>query len=289
MVDFPTLLSPINVSEGARLEVIQSIVSSCQTEASRVLDVHSDPDHNRTVITVAGPSPHLLNALLSASHSAIELIDLRIHRGAHPRMGAIDVVPFVPILGAHMTDACNTAADFAKRLWATESIPSFFYDEAARAHSKAFRTLPEIRRDAFERLAPDTGEGAGHPTAGAVCVGARGPLVAFNVNLGAGDLSIARAISSSIRQPGRVRALAFPLASRGLVQVSTNIVDPSSVTLGELYDRIAAAVDTYGVRIENSEVVGLVPSACLGGRDHTTLSLPERPRILEEALMELAP
>ena len=229
----------INISEGRDLESVHAIADSAGDD---LLDVHSDPDHNRSVLTVVG-----LTAPRAIIRAAVERLDLSSHVGVHPRIGVVDVVPFVPLADATLDEAI--AARDATARWMGEElhIPVFLYGPE--------RTLPELRRDAFATLAPDLGPDEPHPTAGAVAVGAREPLLAWNLWLAEPDLARAREIATSIRGPG-LRALG--LAVGDAVQVSMNLTDPTTVGPAEVYDRVAALAP-----IDRAELVGLAPRAVL--------------------------
>jgi glutamate formiminotransferase / 5-formyltetrahydrofolate cyclo-ligase len=225
------LLSPVNISEGRDGPVLRRVV-----EAAPVLDVHRDEHHHRSVLTVSGDE-----AVRAVARAAVAAIDLRRHTGVHPRLGAVDVVPFVPYGGSTMADAVEARAAFVDWAWSDLRLPALPYGEG-------LRPLPEVRRRARFELLP-------HPTAGAVAVGARPPLVAYNVWLREPDLALAKRIASSLRSPA-VRALGLPVGGR--VQVSMNLVDPLRVGPAEVFDAVARAAPVAG-----AELVGLVPAAVL--------------------------
>ena len=229
----------VNVSEGRDRAQLDDLRKACR---GALLDLHSDPDHHRSVFTLVGEDgPRRL------AERAVARLDLRTHGGVHPRLGVVDVVPFVPLAGATMADAVAARDRFAR--WAADQLglPCFCYGPE--------RSLPEVRRRAFVDLAPDTGPADPHPTAGACCVGARSVLVAYNVWLAAPDLPLARRIASRLRSPA-VRALG--LACGGRVQVSMNLVDPADVGPAAAFDAVAALAPVAG-----AELVGLVPAAVL--------------------------
>jgi len=229
----------INISEGRDLDLVEEIALSA---GSDLLDVHSDADHNRSVITVVGTT-----APPAVIEHAVQRLDLRTHAGVHPRIGVVDVVPFVPLAGSTYEDALR-ARDVMSSWIANElQIPVFLYGPE--------RTLPEIRRSAFTTLQPDLGPSEPHPTAGAVAVGARELMLAWNLWLSERDLDLAKSIASSIRGPG-VRALGLQVGDE--VQVSMNLIDPLTVGPAEVYDRVAALA-----AIERAELVGLAPQAVL--------------------------
>ncbi|MDP8975418.1 MAG: glutamate formiminotransferase [Actinomycetota bacterium] len=233
----------VNVSEGRDASVLRALRLAA---GYHLLDEHSDPDHNRSVLTLAGP--HVQHAAERVVSEAVARIDLRAHRGSHPRLGAVDVVPFTPLEGSSFEDALAARDRFAR--WAAESLglPCFVFGPE--------RSLPEIRRDAFTSLAPTTGPDRPHPSAGALSVGARGVLVAYNLWLGPGsDVQLARKVAAAIRGPG-IRALGLDLD--GLAQVSCNLIEPLSVGPHAAYD----AVEEH-VAIARAELVGLVPARVL--------------------------
>ena len=247
----------VNVSEGRDAAVVAAIAAA---GAQSLLDVHSDPDHHRSVLTLAGPGPELEDAVRAVACATLEHVDLRLHQGAHPRFGALDVVPFVPLgpggspsgPGADLTPALEARDRFA--LWAGRELDlsCFFYGPG--------RTLPELRRAAFVRLAPDTGPSRPHPSAGACAVGARGALVAYNLWLTTPDVAVARALAASLRGPA-VRSLG--LAVSGAVQVSCNLVDPFVFGPAEAYDEVFRLAAQAGTSVARAELVGLAPAAVI--------------------------
>ncbi len=236
----------VNVSEGTRTDLVQAVAASA---GEALIDLHSDPWHNRSVLTLAGPE--VVEAARAVASSAVELLHLSEHSGAHPRLGVVDVVPFAPILDApaaagavELSEATRERDRFAR--WAARALclPCFLYGPE--------RSLPELRKGAFRTIAPDTGPRRPHPSAGAACVGARGPLVAYNLWLEGGDSRLAKAIARSIRRPG-LRALGLDLGGRA--QVSCNVVDPALVGIGAVYDEVRRRA-----AVERPELVGLLPS-----------------------------
>ena len=278
------LVCPLNVSEGRRLVAVVSIALAAGRPGVQLLDVHTDADHNRSVLTLAGRAEALVDGLVAAASTAAQMIDLRTHEGVHPRLGAIDVIPFVPVSAdpAAMSTAVAAARDAARRIAGEVGIACFLYEEAGYG-----RSLPEVRRRAFTELAPDFGGPGPHPTAGAAAVGARSPLVAYNVDLDSGDLALARRIAASIRERdgglAHVRALGLALPSRGTVQVSTNLLRPAVTTIGAVFDAVAALAAGAGVGVKGSEIVGLTPRAALP-ESTAHLLLREPPKILEAEL-----
>ena len=229
----------MNVSEGRSTDVLGAIAAAA---GPALLDLHADPDHHRAVLTLVGE-----DAPRAVARVAVERIDLRRHAGAHPRIGAVDVVPFVALGRASPADAVAARDRFARWAAADLGLPCFLYGPE--------RSLPDVRRGAFGDLAPDTGPPAPHPTAGAAAVGARPVLVAYNLWLAEPDLAAARRLAAAVRGPA-VRALG--LAVGDAVQVSTNLVDPAAVGPADVHDRVAAEV-----AVARAELVGLVPAAVL--------------------------
>lgn len=231
----------MNISEGGRLHVVQQIAAAAR---DALLDVHSDPHHNRSVLTLASADDEELEAAVRAvAEAAVRLIDLRQHGGAHPRIGALDVVPFAPLQGSSLDDAVLARDRFANYAWSRLSVPCFAYGPE--------RTLPEVRRGAFRSVLPDTGGPAPHPSAGSIAVGARPVLVAYNVWLVEPDIAQARQVARAVRGPS-IRALGLSLGDR--VQVSMNLVAPRSLGPDAAFDAVAAKVPVAG-----AELVGLLP------------------------------
>jgi glutamate formiminotransferase len=265
-VELP-LESVPNVSEGRDHAVIDAVGASFAAHA-RLLDVHTDPDHNRSVFTLVGDEHELVEALLSGIACAREQIDLRTHAGAHPRIGVADVVPIVPLRPEDMTHACAAAAELARRIGEELGLPVFLYGELAPGRGPAFfrRGGPEElqrRIDAGE-LVPDHGPRQLDPSAGGVIVGARPPLIAFNVDLVGANAEAARAIARVIRErdggfPG-VRALGLELPQAGHAQVSMNVEDWEASPLHEIVAAIEREAAARGVEVAGSELVGLMPA-----------------------------
>jgi glutamate formiminotransferase len=297
-----------NVSEGRRPEVVEEIVAAFAGAAPEVLvlDASSDPDHHRSVITLMGPGPALVEAAVAGAEACARLIDLNHHRGVHPRMGALDVLPFVPfgaetrLRGGDDPDLdCVALAEQAGRRIAEEAgIPVYLYGAAAR--HPGWAALPAVRGRGFETLrdalaagkgqadppedppGPDFGGPGLHPTAGATAAGAREVLIAYNVELAGADLELARRIASAVRERDgglpAVRAMGVPLNRRGvdqggLVQVSMNLLDYRVTPPAAAYAAVAALAERAGARVEASEIVGLVPAAALDGTDPADLRL----------------
>jgi glutamate formiminotransferase len=264
-----------NVSEGRRPDVVDGLVQTLRRIAGvRVLDASSDPAHNRSVLTVAGEAAALKAAIVALVGAAVERIDLRTHSGEHPRLGAVDVVPFVPIEGVTMADCVALAKETAADVAAKYQLPVFLYEEAAT--SPARRNLEDIRRGEFEGLAtkmgspewaPDFGPSRPHPTAGAVVIGARMPLIAFNINLATDRLDVAKKIASAVRHSSGgfrfVKAMGIALDDRGIVQVSMNLTNYEKTPVHRVFDAVRSEAERYGVAVLESEIVGLTPQAAL--------------------------
>jgi glutamate formiminotransferase len=264
-----------NFSEGRRPGAIEAIVAPLRGRPGvRLLDHRADPDHNRLVVSLVGEPAAVRDALLDACRAAIAAIDLRTHRGAHPRIGAVDVVPFVPLRGISMEECVEIAREFARRYNRETGVPVYFYEEAATRPER--RRLEDVRRGQFEALceeigrpdrAPDIGAPAVHPSAGATAVGARRFLVAFNVNLATRDLSVAKAVAKAVRASSggmaHVKAVAVDLADRGMVQVSMNLTDHDATPIHLALERVRAEARSRGVEVAETEIYGMVPAAAL--------------------------
>jgi glutamate formiminotransferase len=264
-----------NLSDGRRPEVVDEAVAALRrTPGLRILDVQSDRDHNRSVLTLAGDEAALRSAVPELFAVALARIDLRAHRGEHPRLGAVDVVPFIPIEGATMADCVSLARDVGQRVAERFGVPIFLYEEAASSPHR--RNLEDIRRGQFEGLAekmrdpqwaPDFGPLAPHPSAGASVIGARMPLIAYNINLGTADLEVARRIAKAIRHSSGgyrfVKAMGVMLQERNLAQVSINMTDFKKTPLFRVFETVKAEAARHGVPVVGSEIVGLVPAEAL--------------------------
>jgi glutamate formiminotransferase len=239
----------VNVSEGCDARRLADLDEVCGHD---LLDRHSDCDHHRSVFTLAGEA-----AVRNLTRACVERLDIAEHQGAHPRLGVVDVAPFVPLAGSTMDDARRARDDFARWASSTFAIPVFVYGPVDSGE----RQLPDIRRSAFRDLAPDFGPSTPHPTAGAICAGVRDALVAYNVWLNDDvPFDVARAIARNVRGDG-VRTLALRVGSR--VQISTNLVEPRRVGPMEAFDRIRTAAESLGARVTHGELVGLLPSEVL--------------------------
>lgn len=265
-----------NFSEGRRPEIIERLARAIESVAGAVvLDTHMDADHNRSVITFVAEQDAVVEAAVGVVRLASELIDLREHAGEHPRVGATDVLPFVPVRGVTMENCVALAHEAGERIANELGIPVYFYERAARLSYRV--NLEDVRRGGFELLReeieivpermPDVGEARIHESAGACIVGARPFLVAYNINLRTDDLSIARRVARSVRgRDGGLRylkALGFALQTRSLVQVSMNLVDYEKTQLQEVFEMVRREAARYGVSVAGSEMVGLVPQAAL--------------------------
>lgn len=255
----------VNISEGRRPDVVAAVAAGC---GPALLDVHTDPDHHRSVLTLAGPAEEVADAALALTRRAVERIDLSVHAGVHPRLGAVDVVPFVPLAPDGMDLAVAVARRWGERAAAEIGIPAFLYGDA----DPAGRSLPDLRRTAFRERGPDFGPPEPHPTAGGVAVGARPVLVAVNCELDgrsgtglAADLAAARAVARAVRErdgglPG-VRALGFILASKGRAQVSMNLVDLPATGVETACEAVRREAERHGRSVTAVELVGLLPAA----------------------------
>ena len=286
-----------NLSEGRSEEKIEALAAAVRGSGSRLLDLHSDPDHNRSVLTFVGDPDRLFDAVLALAGAAVELIDLRLHSGVHPRIGSLDVVPFVPLNGSSMADCVDLARAVGAGIAERYGIPVYLYGEASA--DPARRELPSIRKGGLPGLAsriataawrPDFGPARLHPTAGAVAVGARGPLVAYNVLLDTGDVAIGREIAAAIREKGGglpgVKALPFYLESRGRVQVSMNLTDIDATPIPRAFAAVRDEAGRHGVGVVGSENVGLVPRRALAGATGKELLCSRDPAelVLEEKI-----
>ncbi len=282
-----------NVSEGRRDDVIAALAAAIDVPGVHLLDRSSDPSHNRTVYTFAGEAEPLQEAVLRLFMAAVTAIDLRRHEGVHPRIGAVDVVPFVPLRGTGMEECVALAKRTARTIADRLSVPMFLYEEAAPTEER--RNLAEIRRGGLNGIAqrmqqaawrPDFGPDAPHPTAGATAIGARPILIAYNVNLASNRLGVAKRIASVIRASGGglscVKAMGVQL-EQGIVQVSMNLTNYRETSMMTVFDAIAREAAVDGVRVLESEIVGLVPADALPPDPRKRLKLREADldRVLE--------
>lgn len=250
-----------NFSEGQRPDVMEAIVRAVrETPGVRLADWSADPDHNRMVVTFVGPPGAVSAAARAACAVAVDRIDLRDHTGVHPRLGALDVLPLVPLTDVSLAECAEIARELGRELAALHHLPIFLYEAA----SQTGHTLPFVRKEAFHALTPDFGPHAPHPSAGAAVVGARGPLIAYNVNLATPELRAAKTIARELREGGGagfvgVRALGLSLPSRHLSQVSMNITRPEQTPLLAVFSYIARRAIELGTEALESEVIGALP------------------------------
>src|SRR5512132_78517 len=297
----PIVESIPNVSEGRRPDVIERFAAAVRAVPGvRLLDYSSDPSHNRSVFTLVGDAAAVKAATLALFEQAVAAIDLRTHRGEHPRLGAVDVVPFVPIEGVTMQECVALARDVGAEVAARFNVPVFLYEDAA--DNPLRKNLEDIRRGEFEGLAakmaavewaPDFGPAVPHPTAGASVIGARMPLIAYNINLATDRLDVAKKIAAAIRHSSGgyrfVKAMGVRLDDRGgIAQVSMNLTNYEKTPIFRVFETVKREASRYGVAVLESEVVGLVPAAALVGAAEFYLQLERFSgnQVLENKLRE---
>jgi len=289
-----------NFSEGVDAGRVEEIASAVRAVPGvRVLNLSSDPTHNRSVLTFVGDAGAVRGGVLALFEAAVPRIDLARHRGEHPRMGAVDVVPFIPIRGATVADCVALSRDVGNEIATRFGIPVFLYEDSATADGR--RNLADVRKGEFEGLAakmespawkPDFGPDRPHPTAGAVAVGARPPLIAYNINLGTRDLAVADRIAKAIRHIGGgfryVKAMAVDLADRGLVQVSINMTNYRKTPLHRVFECVKSEAERHGVQIVASEIVGLTPAEALymAAEHYLRIENFSSDQVLESKLLE---
>jgi glutamate formiminotransferase len=290
-----------NFSEGQRTDVIEAIANQIKSvEGVRLLDYEHDKDHNRSVMTFVGEPEGVKRAAFASCAKAAELIDLNRHKGEHPRIGAADVIPFIPISNVSMDECVTLARDLGKEIAEKLGIPVYLYEYAATKPER--QNLANIRKGQYEGLresiqkdperGPDFGPSKLHPTAGATVVGARMPLVAYNVNLSTDDISIAKSIAKSIRYSSGglkyVKALGLEIKERGIVQVSMNLTNHQETPVFRVFDLIKKEAERSGVEILGSEVIGLIPMNALVDSAEFYLRLEnfDKSQILEKRLWE---
>ena len=292
---FPLECVP-NVSEGRRPEVVARLAAAASAPPGvRLLDVSSDPDHNRSVLSLAGDAEGLLQGLLALYEVALAEIDLTRHQGVHPRVGAVDVVPFIPLGHTPMAEAVAAAERLAAEVGRRFGVPVYLYERAARTPERA--ALATIRRGQFEGFAarlqdpawaPDFGPARVHPTAGVTVIGARFFLIAFNAVLDTPDVAVARAIARKVRESGgglpAVRAMGVYLESRGRAQVSMNLVDFRRTPLLTVLERVRAEASALGARVTETELIGLMPAEAALEVARDALLLPSLPVLIEDRL-----
>ncbi|GAB6106174.1 glutamate formimidoyltransferase [Fusibacter bizertensis] len=288
-----------NFSEGRDLEKIDKIVAPFRGKAGvKLLDYSNDEDHNRVVVTVVGEKQALKTAVVEAIGIASQLIDMNKHEGQHPRMGATDVVPFIPIKNATMDECIELSKEVAALVYEKFGVPSFLYEKSATSPTR--ENLANIRKGQFEGMAekvkmpewtPDYGTSI-HPTAGITAIGARMPLVAFNVNLNTNNIEIANKIAKNVRHlSGGLRyckALGIALEERGIVQISMNMTDFTKTPLYRAFELVKIEANRYGVSIVGSEIIGLVPMDALIATSEYYLGIEEfsYEQVLEKRIME---
>ncbi|MEW6661063.1 MAG: glutamate formimidoyltransferase [Bacillota bacterium] len=289
-----------NFSEGRRPEVIQQILNVIQgVEAVKLLDHSSDQSHNRSVVTFVGEPQAVKRAAFLAVKKAQELINMEEHRGEHPRMGATDVIPFVPIAGITMEDCVELARELGREIGEKLEIPVYLYEAAATRPER--KSLPNVRKGEFEGLKetihlperqPDFGPARVHPTAGATAVGARPPLIAYNINLSTSDVNVAKAIARAIRGSSggyrSIKALGVMLEDKNVAQVTINVCNFREVPLHRVFETVKSEASRCGVSIIGSEIVGLVPMEALVEAAEFYLRLEnfQRGQVLETRLNE---
>lgn len=290
-----------NFSEGRNTETVEAILDAVRnTPGVRLLDHSMNADHNRSVVTFVGTPDAVKRAAFSACQTASRLIDMEKHQGEHPRIGATDVIPFVPISGITMAECVQMARELGERIATELHIPVYLYEEAATRPER--RDLAYIRKGQYEGLKaeigtnaernPDFGAAALHPSAGATVVGARMPLVAFNINLGTPDIEIAKRIAKLIRARDggfvHVKAMGVRLAERGIVQVSINMINYVRTSLYRVFETVRMEAERYGVPVVGSEIIGMVPmDALLDAAEHyLRLEGFDRSQVLERRLAE---
>jgi glutamate formiminotransferase len=265
-----------NFSEGRRTEVLDAIIAEIKAvDGVRFLDQTHDHDHNRAVLTFVGSPEPIKKAVVAAVAKAAELIDMEKHTGEHPRIGATDVVPFIPIKNVSIDECVTLAREVGKEIGEKLQIPIYLYEAAATREDR--RNLAKVRRGQYEGLKeailtdpnrkPDFGPDKLHPTAGATVVGARMPLIAYNVNLDTNDLALAKRIATTIREKDggfkNVKALGLEIKERGIVQVSMNLTNYQVTPVYKVYSRITELANEAGVKVLESEVIGLIPLAAM--------------------------
>lgn len=264
-----------NFSEGRDKQKIEAIVDSFRGKRNvKLLDYSNDEDHNRLVVTVVGEPEDVKNAVIEAVGKAVELIDMTKHHGQHPRMGAVDVIPFIPIRNITQDEAVALSKEVAQIVAERYRLPVFLYEKSASAPHR--ENLAAIRKGEFEGMAekikqeewkPDFGPSERHPTAGVVAIGARMPLVAYNVNLGTANLEIANSIAKKVRHIGGglryCKAMGVALEDRGITQVSMNLTDYTKTAIYRAHELVRIEANRYGVPIVGAEVIGLIPMEAL--------------------------
>ena len=289
-----------NFSEGVSASAVEEIAAAVRAVPGvTVLNVSSDATHNRSVLTFVGDAAAVRGGVLALFEAALPRIDLTRHRGGHPRMGAVDVVPLIPIRGATVADCVVLSREIGEEISRRFGVPVYLYEDSAAGEGR--RNLADVRKGEFEGLAakmakaewkPDFGPDGPHPTAGAVAVGARPPLIAYNINLATRDLAVADRIAKAIRHIGGgfryVKAMGVDLADRGLVQVSINMTNYKKTPLHRVFECVKSEADRHGVAIVGSEIVGLTPADALFAAAEHYLRLEgfSGDQVLETKLLE---
>ena len=289
-----------NFSEGRRPEVIEAIVAEVRSVPGvKVLDVNPDPSHNRVVVSFVGEPEAVRTAAFKSCSKATELIDMEKHTGEHPRIGATDVIPFIPIKDVTMEECVELANSLGQEISEKLNIPVFLYEEAAKIPAR--RALPEVRKGQYEGLKveiskperhPDFGPAQMHPSAGAVVIGARQHLVAFNINLNTADVSIAKKIANGIREAKGgykyCRAMGIMIEERNLAQVTINMINYEGTPLHRVLETVKSEAGRYGVSVVGTELIGMVPMQALLDAASFYLQLEdfERKQVMEENLYD---
>jgi glutamate formiminotransferase/glutamate formiminotransferase/formiminotetrahydrofolate cyclodeaminase len=280
-----------NFSEGTSRDAIGRIISAIGgVDGVALLGHESDVDHNRSVITFAGEPSAVVEGALNGIEHAVRTIDLRTHAGVHPRIGAADVVPFVPVNGMTLSETAAIAHEVGREIWTRFAVPVYFYEDAALRPE--YRRLESIRRGGARGLAPDVGGPEPHPSAGACIVGARNFLIAFNVHLRSADTEAARSIARQIRASSgglpAVKAIGVPLPSRGIVQVAMNLTDFETTSIYEAFAAVQSAAQERGIEVLSTQLVGLIPRKALEGGSPESLRLEDfgPHRVLEDRIAQ---
>ena len=288
-----------NISEGKRKEVVKKIIENLEKTGVKILDYSSDSDHNRSVVTFVGNRETIIKGAMQIARDAVNLIDLRKHRGTHPRMGAIDVIPFIPIKNIRMKDCIEISRIVGKQIAEELKVPVYMYAESATKPER--KKLPNIRKGEFEGFfekikepdwQPDFGAPIVHPTAGVTAVGAREFLIAYNINLNTTNIDIAKRIARSIRESSGglryIQAKGMELKDKGCVQVSMNILNYKKAPLYRIFEIVKTEAKRYGVNVKESELIGLMPMDAALKSLAFYLQLPElsAKQILESKIYE---
>lgn len=282
-----------NFSEGRRQFVLDELAKAAQSVQGIVLkDYSADETHNRSVYTLVGEPEAVLESVFQMCRVVVQHIDMNRHTGEHPRMGAVDVIPLIPLRGVTMSDCVKLSSGLASRVWEEFKIPVFLYGNSAQFDER--QRLERIRAGQFEGMPekllreewkPDFGERSIHPTAGVMAIGARNPLIAFNINLGTGDLGVAKRIAVKIRESSGglkcVKAIAIPYNDKEMVQVSMNLTDFTVTPIHKVFDLVSELAESEGVRVKGSEIIGVPPAAAMLDCAAHYLKLDDNPKVLE--------